>query len=200
MCLFTLPALAASSASSGCPTSPKNFLVAPNVAATFSNSGTTTTYTFISLTNDNPVNGVPGLVKYCVYPSPATDEPTSINVQAVGEDGSKWISRQDPKEFAFVRPGGNKTDIPLDGKTTTMGTATFNTLPTGQTILLHIADPAVCASTYPGTTSPTCFVKPNSLVSACNIGDGATTAAYNAIPFGGQLFTAQPGLRRGWGR
>ncbi len=179
--LLTLPALAASN-SSGCPTSLKNILTANNVAASFSNSGLVTTYTFISLTNENPVGGVPGLVKYCVYPTPS-GQPTDDTVTAKGADGTTWLFKQDPKDFAFVRPGGNKTNIPLDGKSTTMGTATWGTLPTDQTIILHIADPTVCASIY-GGTSPTCFVKPSPALS-CNAGVGDTVAAYNAIPFGG---------------
>lgn len=173
------PAFAAAGNSSGCPTSIKNILVANNVAANFSNSGNTTTYTFLSLTNENPVDGVPGLVKYCVYPTPAS-LPNAVTVQAIGANGANWIYKKDPADFAFVRPGGNKTNIPLDGKTTTMGTAIWETVPTDQTIILHIADPKVCASIY-GGTPPTCFVKPKP-GPICNKGD--SSIAYNAMPFG----------------
>ncbi len=183
ICLFALPSLAATS--SGCPTSTKNFFPAPNVAASFSNVGNTFTYTFTSLTNEKPfTNGVPGLIKYCVYPSPATNEPTTGNATATGADGSTWLFKKDPKEFAFVRPGGNKTDILLNGTSTTMGTATFGTPPTDQNILLHIADPTVCKQVYPNSTAGTCFVKPSPALS-CNAGVGDSVAAYNAIPFGG---------------
>ncbi len=187
LCCFsflTLPAFAATS--SGCPTTIKNFVVAPNVAASFSNSGNTTTYTFTSLTNEGPfTNGVPGLIKYCVYPDPATSEPTKHTVMAEGASGGLWLFKQDPKEFAFVRPGGNKTDILLNGTSTTMGTATFGTLPTDQTILLHIADPTMCKQVYPNSTAGTCFVKPSANFTSCAAGEGSTVAAYNAIPFGG---------------
>jgi len=179
VCLFTLPALAKSEISSGCPSSGlAAFKAASNVTATFATSGNTATYFFASLTTENPVNGVPGLVKYCVYVS---TQPNSITVQAMGADGSAWLIRKGPKAFAFVRPGGNKSNIELNGTGTTMGTATWSSgVPTDQTILLHIADPTVCASFY-GGSPPTCFVKPNPAL-ACNLGD--TTVAYNAIPFG----------------
>lgn len=173
MCLFTLPVLAATS--SGCPSSGLTaFKVASNVSAYFTTSGLTDTYFFSSLTNENPVNGVPGLVKYCVYPSA---QPKSIAAEY-----PNWISKKDPHDFAFVRPGGNKTNIPLDGtKNIEVGTATWATdLPTSQTILLHIADPKVCAGLY-GGTPPTCFVKPTQ---ACVAGD--SNAAYNAIPTGAE--------------
>lgn len=172
---------AAAATGSGCPASKTvgTLPTASNVAASFSNSSRTTTYTFSSLTNENPVGGVPGLIKYCVYPSPSA-LPTSHTVNATGANGAKWVYATGSKNFAFVRPGGNKTNIPLDGKTTTMGTATWNTLPASQTIILHINDPTACASLFPGSTSATCFVKP-STGPRCTTGD--TNVAYNAMPF-----------------
>jgi hypothetical protein len=177
---LTLQALAQSGT---CPSSGsvKNSSI---VAATFTPSGSTTTYTFISLIDESPiVGGVPGLVKYCVYTTP---QPNKVNAVATGADGSLWASGKDSKDFFFGRPGGEKTNIPLDGKTTTIGNATWTgSAPTSQTILLHISDATECANLYGSGTSNTCFVKPSSLVSACNIGDGPSNAAYNAIPFGG---------------
>ncbi len=159
-----------------------DFQAADNVAASFSNSGTTTTYSFTSLVNENPVGGVPGLVKYCVYPNPAAS-PNSIHVDAHGANGDLWNYTLGADSFAFVRPSGNKSNIPLDGTTTEMGTATWTTLPTDQTILLHIADAAECETVYPGSGATTCFVKPRP--NLCGTGEGDTVAAYNAIPFGG---------------
>jgi hypothetical protein len=173
---------AAAAGGNGCPTNKvvAGLPIANNVAASFSNGGNTTTYTFSSLTNENPSGGVPGLIKYCVYPSP-TSQPTAITVLAHGANGAKWIASKGSNNFAFVRPGGDKTNIPLDGTTTTMGTATWNTLPTAQTIVLHINDPTVCRSLYGSTTPATCFVKPGPGGPVCDKGD--TNAAYNAMPF-----------------
>lgn len=169
--------------SSTCPDSNAlaSFQTYDNVAAAFANnvSTTTTTYYFFSLANETPIDGVPGLIKYCVYPS--SDTPTAaINVEATGANGDLWTSRGGSPDFSFGRPHGNPTNIPLDGGSMRMGTATWDNFPSDQTILLHINDPAVCASIY-GHTSGTCFVKPIP-ASACNIGD--TTVAYNAMPFG----------------
>jgi hypothetical protein len=167
-----------------CPSSQAlgNFVVSSNVGAAFSNSNNTTTYKFFSLTNENLGDGVPGLIKYCVYPSLAQQPitPTTLTVQATGADGSVWDTKAGSRNFAFERPKGNPSNIPLAGNATDMGTANWNALPDNQTILLHINDPEVCAQLY-GGTSPTCFVKPNPGL-ACNLGD--TTVAYNAMPFG----------------
>jgi hypothetical protein len=172
------PAVAA--AGNGCPSNKVvgSLPTATNVGASFTNNGTTSTYTFSSLTNENPTGGVPGLVKYCVYPTPAS-QPTTITVAATGANGKTWVSSKGSNNFAFARPGGDKTNIPLNGTTTTMGTATWNTAPTNQTIVLHINDPAVCTNLYGAGTPLTCFVKP-STGPICNQGD--TTVAYNAMP------------------
>jgi hypothetical protein len=174
---------AAAAGGNGCPTNKvvAGLPTATNVGASFFNAGNTTTYTFSSLTNENPSGGVPGLMKYCVYPSP-TSQPTMITPQATGANGAKWISSKGSNNFAFVRPGGDKTNIPLNGNTTTMGTATWATAPTtDQTIVLHINDPTVCRSLYGATTPATCFVKPGATGPVCDKGD--TNAAYNAMPF-----------------
>jgi hypothetical protein len=176
---------AAAATSNGCPASKTvgTLPTASNVAAGFSNDTTTktTSYTFSSLTNEKPVGGVPGLIKYCVYPNPATPLPTSHTVTAVGAGGTTWVYGTGSNNFAFVRPGGDKTNIALDGTTgIKMGTATWSTLPTGQTIILHINDPTVCASLFGSGTSATCFVKP-STGPVCDHGD--SSVAYNAMPF-----------------
>jgi hypothetical protein len=173
------PATAA--AGNGCPASKLvgGIPTATNVAASFSNNGTTTTYTFSSLADENPIGGVPGLMKYCVYPSPAS-QPTGHTVTATGANGKLWLFAKGSNNFAFVRPGGDKTNIPLNGKTTTMGTATWGTLPDGQTIILHINDPTVCTGLYGSGTPGTCFVKPTT-GPVCDQGDA--NVAYNAMPF-----------------
>jgi hypothetical protein len=174
---------AAAAGGNGCPASKTlaSLGTATNVAAGFSNIGNQTTYFFASLTNENPVGGVPGLMKYCVYPSPKSPLPTSIDAQAKGFNGADWVSAKGSNNFAFIRPGGNKTNIPLDGKTTTMGTADWSALPDSQTIILHINDPTVCMSLYGSGTPGTCFVKPSPLGPICDKGD--TNVAYNAMPF-----------------
>lgn len=173
----TRPASADQGKNGACPNVNQlgTFLTAGNVAASFSNSGNTTTYTFLSLTDQSPGNNVPGLVKYCVYPV-AAQQPTALTVTPAG-----WVAGSDSTDFMFARPSGNKTNIPLDGTVTVIGTATWSTLPTSQLILLHIADSATCASLYGAGTSNTCFVKPSPAAS-CILGD--STGAYNAIPFG----------------
>ena len=174
------PASAASS--NACPASKTlaSLPTASNVAASFTNSGSTTTYTFSSLTNENPVGGVPGLMKYCVYTTP---QPQGITTSVTGANSAAWVIARGTNNFGFVRPGGDKTNIPLDGKTTAMGSADWGagaTAPATQTIILHINDPTVCASLYGSGTSATCFVKP-STGPICDQGD--TTVAYNAMPF-----------------
>jgi hypothetical protein len=136
-------------------------------------------YFFTSTASDPlPSGGVPGLVKYCVYPSDAKTAP-----DVAGDTYNNWVASTSPKSpypFSFGRDGGNNTNVPLDGNNPVpIGTATWDPSTdapslAGQTIVLHIADPDFCG------TSPTCFVKPGAPI--CNAGDGNTEAAYNAIP------------------
>ncbi len=173
--------------SGACPSSTANFKEADNVGASKEDVGLTTTYTFESFKDEEPVGGVPGLIKYCVYPSPSA-APTNITTVATGANGDAWTSRKGSRNFSFVRPGGNKTNIPLDGETTVMGSATWKVIPAEQTILLHINAPTVCAGLYPAgyeeLPPDTCFVLPGEAPTAiCDEGEGSDVFAYNALPF-----------------
>jgi hypothetical protein len=160
---------------SGCPTG-GTFLADPNVGA--SASGTNTqTYTFNSWVNEHPVNGIPGLVSYCVI---ANQTPTNVAATAHGDNGQAWQVSKLNQTFAFSRPGGDKSNIGLNGTDTVMGTATFSTAPTSQTFLLHVNDPTTCQSLYGAGSSPSCFVKPSPRPGSCNKGD--SSVAYNAMP------------------
>lgn len=171
-------------AASTCPASPLGNFVADNkVAAGFTTSSNTTSYWFASLTNEAPVNGVPGLMKYCVY-SGSGAVPTAITPLATGADGSAWTANLGAKAFSFGRPQGDPSNVPLDGlgSPITIGTATWSAVPNDQSILLHINDPAVCSGLY-GDGSQSCFVTPGQ-ATVCVVNAGATDVAYNAIPFG----------------
>lgn len=166
-----------------------NFQADANVAAGFSTIDKVTTYVFASRENENPVDGVPGLIKYCVYPNPAVP-PTATDALATGANGAAWISSAGPSAFSFGRPNGDPGNIPLDGTnfngtSRLIGTATWSdvaSVPGEQTILLHINDPAVCANLY-GDDPGSCFVLPGHAL-ACITDHGETNVAYNAMPFG----------------
>ena len=152
------------------------------MAAIVSESGNITIYKFVSLLNETPVDGVPGLIKYCVYPS-SGGQPISGVPLAEGADGSGWTYDAGSSSFSFGRPKGNPSNIPLDGSTSDVGLVTWSgTPPEDQTILLHINDPRVCASSYGIDAPATCFVKWPRPTAVCNRGN--TTSAYNAMPFG----------------
>ncbi|MGE5695761.1 MAG: hypothetical protein ACM4D3_11175 [Candidatus Sericytochromatia bacterium] len=185
----------ASAAPSGCPNlnAIGNFKTATNVAASFSTSGNTTTYTFVSLTNENPTGGVPGLIDYCVYPTNPDKPPTATTVDVKNPAGWTAVVKKPPafNSFSFSRPNGDNTNIPLDGNTTTMGTATWATVP-NQEILLHINDPGVCNILYGGNPG-TCFVKSGNLASVCDKGN--MNLAYNANSYGAvNCYTAAQGF------
>ncbi|MBI3742350.1 MAG: hypothetical protein HY257_11430 [Chloroflexi bacterium] len=161
------PALAAG----GCPSIqaignflPSNLVSGAFTISTVTNPNDTTTYVFDSLVNENPSDGVPGLIAYCVYPANPPGNPNSATAQATGADGSFFQTSFGAIQgfFAFTRNTGNPSNIPLDGTTgITIGTATWTGgAPSAQTILLHINDGAECASLYGGTSS-TCFVQPS---------------------------------------
>lgn len=153
-------------AQGGCPniSAIDNFYPSPLVGASFSLNSDTATYYFDSLEDRNPVNGVPGLIAYCIYPAQPPGNPDSAVALAQGANGEPfevhWGSQQG--YFAFVRADGNPSNIPLDGTTgIVMGTATWTsaTPPVSQTILLHINDQEECQRLY-GGNEDTCFVFP----------------------------------------
>ena len=177
---------ASAAAASGCPSTRTGLATDNQVSASFSNTNNvTTTYTFSSLANENPSGGVPGLIKYCVYPSPSSFKPASITPQAVGDNGKTWTTGTGSNNFAFVRPSGDPSNIGLRNQDVTMGKATWSNLPASQSFVLHVNDPGVCASLYGAGSSGTCFVlpgPPRQVGPVCNLGE--TNAAYNANPFG----------------
>jgi hypothetical protein len=182
---------ASAATGTGCPATKAGVPIASNVSASVSTTGTTSSYTFTSLPpSEGPAGGVPGLVNYCVYPTSPTADPTGHFVTAKGDNGAKWVyATGGSNNFAFSRPGGNPSNIGLDGTSTPMGTATWaslNAVPDKQTIVLHINDPGMCASLYGAGTSATCFVRPTPPPPPgpdCTQGDHGGTVAYNSMPF-----------------
>jgi hypothetical protein len=162
---------------SGCPNG-GTYLVDSDVGASF--AGTTNrTYTFHSWVDKNPVGGVPGLVGYCVYTNQTAG---SVTATATGDNGQLWKASKAGQSFGYTRPGGEKSNIGLDGTDTVIGSATFSTSPSSQTILLHVSDAAKCRALYGGDPT-TCFVLPGPRPGPiCDAGTGNTEAAYNAIP------------------
>jgi hypothetical protein len=132
------------------------------VGASLTTNGNNVTYYFDSLVDRGPTAGVPGLIAYCVYPTPNA-QPDSVTTVAVGADTSAWQDPPSFDNFAFERQGGNPSNIALDGTTgIEMGTATWNDgAPGGQSILLHINDAQECDRLYGGNPG-TCFVVPGS--------------------------------------
>src|SRR5262249_8051453 len=130
------PAPADTGGPSGCP-STTNKQTSNLVGASYSTSANTTTYKFTSFGDQGPVDGVPGLIAYCVYPGGTA--PDSTTIDAVGDNGAAWDEPPDAGRFSFNRPDGNPSNIGLDGRTDyQMGTATWSGgAPATQTILLH---------------------------------------------------------------
>jgi hypothetical protein len=174
MALFSVLALLGSSAAmadendNGCkdPTGPPTSNL---VAASFAVSGNDTTYKFESA-DTGSTEGVPGLIKYCVFPSPngANTLPSSVVVDttpgtgAQGWDGTFFSDPAQLSAFSFDRNTGDPSNIPLDGTTRTMGTATWSGgAPTEQAIVLHINDEGECNDL--GENSATCWVLPGEL-------------------------------------
>lgn len=156
-----------------CPSTLDGFLAADNVDAYSTGTGTVT-YFFSSLEDENSVNGVPGLVGYCVY--------TDGELTAATATLDTWKASFNAGNVSFVRGGGNKTNIPLDGTSgIQIGTATFSANPSAQTILLHIADSAMCQALYGGDAT-TCYVLPKA-GPVCDAASADTTGvAYSDIP------------------
>jgi hypothetical protein len=163
---FTIASVPASAQAGGCPNVKAigNFLPSNDgLAASFTLSdpgsvgfNTLATYTFTS-NDETPTDGVPGLIEYCVYPSQPPGNPDSA---VASFDAWNAVFGSIQGFFAFKRPDGNPTNVPFDGTTQTMGTATWAAgAPTAQTILLHINDADECDQLYGGNPG-TCFVFP----------------------------------------
>lgn len=141
--------------SSNCPSSPSASSVDQNpdnnVSASFTTSGSTATYK-LGTANLNPSGGIPGLIEYCVYTSP---QPASVTASY-----DSWTATNGTP-FSFSRPGGDPTNVPFDGNTYTIGTATWSgSVPASQSFVFHVNDPVFCQA-YNG--SSTCFVLPGTL-------------------------------------
>jgi hypothetical protein len=188
--IATTPAFAASD---NCPAvnavKSGTFLQSDKVTASFTgpvvDASFNSTFTYLFSGSDGTsVDGIPGLITYCVYPAEPPGNPDAGVALAVGADGITHFVFKTAVEgsFSFTRGGGNPTNLPMDGATDTVGTATW--FPTGcttdpitlittctpvspanQTILLHINDPAECTALYgndsTGNPTQSCFVFPN---------------------------------------
>jgi hypothetical protein len=121
----------------------------------------------LDATDLSPItDGVPGVISYCVYPSQPPGNPTSATATVNGANGAAWGTSFGSIQgfFAFTRPDGNPSNIPLDGTTgIQVGTANWPALTAPdsdhQVILLHINDAAECDALYGGNPG-TCFVFP----------------------------------------
>ena len=176
--LFALAAFA-STAFGACPSvngiahKATSAIVAATSSTVTSSGVSTVTYTFSGLDPANTsVNGVPGLISYCIYPAGAALPTGTIfpnwdgsagSLPAVGANGEAfvaWISGKD--SFSFTRAHGNPSNISFDGALYTMGTAAWNGTAPSVQILLHINDPIECSRLY-GTgrgAVNTCWVFP----------------------------------------
>ena len=119
-----LLALAAASPALACPSSNAigNFKLDPNLIAFINSMGSDTdTYSFVSASNENPVGGIPGLIEYCVYPTPPGNPATATALF------DSWKTNFKPNQgyFSFVRPHGDPTNVPFDELPNIMGTATW---------------------------------------------------------------------------
>ena len=130
--------------------------VDPKLIASYTTTGGEAKYS-ITTTNENPSEGIPGLIEYCVYTSPLPDETEATYSNANGA----WTSGSGGGFFDFGRSDGNPDNLPFDGTTQSVGNATWNsgTVPSNQVILLHINDEAECTA-LEGTPTETCFVRP----------------------------------------
>ncbi len=171
---FASTAFGACPAVNGIANKATSAIVAAGYSTVTSKGVSTVTYTFSGLDPANTsVNGVPGLITYCIYPAGAALPTGPIfansdgslgSFPAVGANNEAFVASKPAKaSFSFTRAHGNPSNISFDGALYTMGTAAWSgTAPHVQTILLHINDPIECTRLY-GTGEVavnTCWVFP----------------------------------------
>jgi hypothetical protein len=176
---FASTAFAVCPSANGIANKATSAIVAASYTTVTSNGVSTVTYTFSGLDPANTsVNGVPGLITYCVYVG-AANLPTGPifanwdgsvgSLPAVGADNEAFgWDESSMGSFSFTRAHGNPSNISFDGAIYTMGTAAWNgTAPQIQTILLHINDPIECTKLYGtgGVALNTCWVFPGGSIS-----------------------------------
>src|SRR5215218_435618 len=118
--LFASSAAVAKEHGTGCP-NPEGRPASNIVEASYVASGDDPTYQFKSVDRSGDL-GVPGLIKYCVFPDPDGDNvlPDTVVVDetpgtgAQGFDGTFFVDPAAPDAFSFDRSGGNGSNIPLD--------------------------------------------------------------------------------------
>jgi hypothetical protein len=161
--LLALPGAAAAAAGTGqsgsaCPSASSlegHVSEDPALQVSYTISGNVATYS-ITTTNENPSEGVPGLIAYCVYTSPLPESTEASYSNSYGA----WTSAVGSGSFGFRRSRGNRDNLPFDGTTQVLGSATWSeAVPTTQLILLHINDEALCTA-LEGKKTETCFVRP----------------------------------------
>jgi hypothetical protein len=185
--VFTIAAsLPASAASDKCPAvnAISNFhtssIVFYSITGPVVDGSNNSTFTYLfQSTNENPTDGVPGLITYCVFPAEPPGNPDSATASALGADSTPFTSIIAAEgSFSFTRGDGNPSNVPFDGALVTMGTATWfpscvpdglggttctPVSPAGQTVLLHINDTDECNNLYPTGNTSTCWVYPSPL-------------------------------------
>src|SRR5213083_1158578 len=120
-----LTAAPASADINGCPNGGTGDpQVSNRVGVSTTVNGNSVTYKFVSFVSEGS-GGVPGLIEYCVYADTQPDTGGVVPV-AVGNNGAAWTDPPQFDNFSFQRPDGNPSNIPYDGNTHTMGSATWS--------------------------------------------------------------------------
>ena len=111
--------------------------ISPSLLAfTESTVGSSTTYG-VATTNQSPSGNVPGVIELCVYHNGV--------VSGVAALYDAWTAATPTStRTEFERPDGDPSNLPLDGSAVDVGQATYSTLPTSETIVVHINWAAQC--------------------------------------------------------
>ena len=134
---------------------------------------TTTAYFFNKHDNQNPVNGVPGLVGFCVY--------TNGVVQTAEATPDNWKEDWNAGNVSFVQAAATRrTSRSTGDRHRDRHRDVRRVVEHGVPILLHIADAETCQDLYGGDAT-TCYVLPKP-GPYCDTITGNEDAGYNAIP------------------
>jgi len=141
--------------------------------------GSNVNYT-LNTSNQTPAGGIPGVAALCIYPG---SPPGNSFASVTGESPifPTWTASTEDNHVLFLRPGSFNTNIPLDGSSRLVGTVSYSSVLSTETVVARLDWPSECATLFGSTdsfsTSISCFVILSLTSSTTSSSSSSTTSS-----------------------